>query len=106
MAVCTYTPYTRISVYLAVTTTCVLGARLTTGTDNKFPLPLVEIEIEGASATNTNTVTTPSRRKHLPYLREIYIEQVPVVRAPGSLEGGPARPQMKLWRQVHARGLL
>ena len=106
MAVCTYTPYTPISVYLAGTTTCVLGVGLTTGADNKFPLSLFEIEIEGASPTNTNTITTPSRRKHLPYLRGIYIVQVPCVRAPGSLEGEPARPQMKLWRQVHAQGIL
>ena len=95
-------PFSVISVYLAVTTTCVLGVGLTTGAANKFPLPLVEIEIEGASATNTNTVFTLSRRKHLPYLREIYIAQVPVMRAHGSLEGKPARPQIKLWRQVYA----
>ena len=96
--VCTNTP---ISVYLAVTTTCVLGVGLTSVTDNKFPFSLVKIDIEGASATNINTVTTPSRREHLPYLREIYIVQVPLTRAPGSLEGEPARLQINLWCGDH-----
>ena len=94
MVVCTNTP---ITVYLAGTTTCVVGVGLTTAAVNKFSLPLVKIEIEGASATNINTVTTPSRREHLPYLREIYIVQVPVTPTAGSLEGESARPQMKLW---------
>ena len=103
MVVCTRTP---ISVYLAVTTTCVLGVGLTSGADNKFPLPLVKIEIEGTSATNINTVTTPSRREHLPYLREIYIVQVPVTPTAGSLEGESTRPQIALWHQDHDWGQL
>ena len=92
--------------YLAGTTTCVVGVGLTTAVDKKFSLPLVESEHKGAFANYTKCVTTPSRRKHLPYLGEIFIVHIPVTSERIAREGEPAWPQMELWCEDHDLGLL